>query len=879
MSRLGEYLSDALPPLEHHRMERLATAFARLDEESAALERIDASARELHSFLDHYRAHARIQTRLRADEVRSANTQFDRVTEKARVEREKHERATELLTDIDGRLAVLAADIGRINGQLAGLDLSKVHALEEVVKRAAAAEANAVSAEKRAARDRSDADRDLKRSTMASDAAAAASVWREELLSFAADASVAAGVDQQHELHGAQLAGEPDRARVALRGVADRREDLVRQVRAADAAAETARRRITADQAGWDEAEAALDSARSSLAEAESDLDSTVADLVQEVATWSEAWTVPVPDAHVDALVGGERVTARPLLAGLRQAVSAGRSSVQGQRALVADRRSAAVAERERVEAETDLAPPARAGRPLLRPDGFVPLWACIDFDPSLSDAERAGLEAGLEASGVLDALVGPDGQVLDARTLDTLIAASSAPGHVAGVVPAGPLAEAAGRALAALDAAGSWSVDGRWSFGPLTGRWTKASAEYIGAAARAEARRRRIAELTAAIDEADAELARLEEALARVEAEWARLEAAEAAWPSTDRLLLARRERERWEGLVSDATAAAERARERLERSRAEGQAALDGLAAAVAAAGCTAEAVDEVLTAISRYREALGEAVAAVAAARAAAQAAEEAAARASEYEGRAAESEASAASARAAALSARAEEEELRRTSGADAEAVLARQRHLTQQLEHSSQDQTQLRDQRDGARDQVAAASALLEAAEGERAEREHSRAVALERLAALASTELAVLAVGAVDSGRDLTQVTAGLTFARSAYERLREVDVDQKAVDAVATRFHHAYTTLQSQLGVDFNPYLDASDGLEVCFGTLNGQTVMLSELSASIDDQVRRRRETLTAEERELIQRHLLTEVGSHLGERVHAAWASPAG
>ena len=888
MTRLGEYLTDALPPLEHHRMERLATAFARLDDESAALERLEASARELHSFLDHYRAHARVQTRLRADDVRSANSQFDRVTERARVEREKHDGATALLTDIDTRLAALAADIVRINGQLAGLDLSKVHALEEVGKRAAAAESTATALERRAAQDREVAGRDRSRSTTASDAEATAAARRDELVEVAGQAAMAGGVGQEHELHAAQLSSEPGRARVALRGVADRREALVRKVRAAAAAAEGARQRILADQRASEDAELALEGARRELAAAESELEAAVGDLVEEVAAWSARWAVSVPASQVDALVAGERVTARPLLADARRTVAEARSALEREAALVADRRSTAAADRAQVEAETDLAPPARPGRPAERPDGFTPLWACVDFEPSLSDVDRAGLEAGLEASGVLDALVAPDGTVLDADTLDTLIApdrqaapvasstaAGSADGRLAGLVPAGPSAEGVGKALAALRSAGSWSVDGRWSLGPLRGRWAKESAEYIGAAARAEARRRRIAELTAAITAADEELSRLQASMADLDAESARLDAAEAAWPSTDRLRDARKDRDRAEAVVAAATAEAERARERLERSRLEGQAALDALDAAETEARCSADAVDDVLSALGRYREALGEAVAAVQAALSAAQGAADAAARASEAESRAAESEVSAARARAVADSARAEADELRRTSGADAEAVLGRQRDLAQQLERLQASQDALRDQRDSARDDVAAAAALLARTEEERAEREQARAQALERLAALASTELAVLAVGAVDSGRDLSQVTAGLTFARAAYDRLRDVDVDQKAIDAVATRFHHGYTTLQSQLGVDFNPYLDASDGLEVCFGTLNGRTVMLSELSSSIDDQVRRRRETLTAEERELIQRHLLAEVGSHLGERVHAAWS----
>ena len=876
MSRLGEYLSDALPPLEQHRMERLGSAFARLNEESAALERLEASARELHGFLEHYRAHARVQTRLRADEVRSANTQFDRVTEKARTQREIHDRAFALLDEIEQRLAGLAAEVVRVNGQLAGLDLSKVHALEEVAKRAAAAQRHADAQEQRATRDRAAAERDAQSSSQAAAAAAAAASRREELVEAVARAAVPAGVSREHELHVPQLLVEPERAKVALRGVADRRADLVRTVRSVAAVADAARQAVLADQAASEEAEAALEAARGRLAAAETELDASATDLVADLAAWAATWAIAVPQAEVEALVAGERSNARPLLVEARRAVVAARSSLEGARALVADRRDAAAAERTRVESEAELAPPERAGRPAQRPAGFTPLWACVDFDAGLSDAERAGLEGGLEASGVLDALVGADGRVLDAETLDTVVLPLvTAGGGVAGLVAVGPEKDAREWALAAIGAAGSFSVDGSWSFGPLTGRWTKTRAQYIGAAARAEARRHRIAELSTAIDEADAELARLHGSLAGLDAESDRLDAAEAAWPSTDRLRDARREAERCRAMVSEAAGAAERALERLERSRAEGQAALDDLVAAEALSGCVASGVDDALAALALYREALGDAVAAVQAAAAAERAVAEADARAAESATGASESAASAVQARAAAVSARAEEEELRRTSGADAAAVLARQRELTGELQRAQGEQDLLRERRDNARDEVARAKALLQTAEEDRAEREQVRSRALGRLAALAATELAVLAVGAVDADRDLSQVTAGLTFARGAYERLRDVEVDQRAVDAVAIRFHNAYTTLQSQLGIDFNPYLDASDGLEVCFGTLNGRTVMLSELSASIDEQVRRRRETLTREERELIQRHLLTEVGSHLGERVHAAWA----
>ncbi len=903
MSRLGEYLSDALPPLEHRRMETLGAAFARLDEETAALERLEASARELRSFLDHYRMHARIQTRLRADEVRSANTQFDRVTERARAERDRHGRATSLLADVERRLAELGEQLVLVEGQLAGLDLSKVHALQEVERRAREAAEVAGAAEQRATEDRAVAERDRARADATGSAWREAVTRRDDLLAGAAIAAGDAGLGREHELHAAQLAEEPERARLALRAAADRRQELVRSLRRAADAAAAARQRVLADQASYEEAEGRADEARAAAAAAEAERAAAVDALVQDVAAWSAAWRIGVPEELVDDLVGGERPSPRPLLAEARHELAAARGSLEGERGVVAERRRSALAERKRVAAERELPPPAGPGRPAARPAGFVPLWACVDFAPTLSEAERAGLEAGLEASGVLDALVGPDGTLLDAETLDTMIvpgrsdgageggdsdgvtgpggvavsgpSAAGPAGGVGGLVPSGADPASAARALAALGAVGSWSLDGRWTFGALAGRWTKDAPAYIGAAARAEARRRRVEELTAAVEAADAELASIVARLARVEAEVTRLDEAEAAWPSTERVLLARQEVQRCTAVAADASAHAARALAGLERSRAEGRVALDALAAAEAAADCPATDAEGMLAALATYREALGEAAAAALAAAAGGQVANDAATRASESGARAADSEQAAMVARGTALSASAEAEELRRTSGADADAVLARQRALTDGRRQALAEQEALRAKRDGARDEVAAATALLEAAERDRADREQARAAALARLAALASTELAQLAVGPVAGDRDLTQVTAGLTFARAAYERLRELEVDQRAVDASATRFHNAYTRLQSQLGVDFNPFLDRSDGLEVCFGTLNGKTVTLSELSSSIDQQLHRRRETLTAEERELIHRHLLTEVGSHLGDRVHAAWA----
>src|ERR1700759_4296422 len=60
-----------------------------------------------------------------------------------------------------------------------------------------------------------------------------------------------------------------------------------------------------------------------------------------------------------------------------------------------------------------------RDGRP------GAPLWKVTDFAPGLTDDERAGLEAALEAAGILDAWVTPDGNLVNG---DVIVVSGLAP-------------------------------------------------------------------------------------------------------------------------------------------------------------------------------------------------------------------------------------------------------------------------------------------------------------------------------------------------------------------------------------------------------------------------------------------------------------------
>ena len=158
-----------------------------------------------------------------------------------------------------------------------------------------------------------------------------------------------------------------------------------------------------------------------------------------------------------------------------------------------------------------------------------------IDFDPRLNDSSRAGLEAALEASGLLAARLADNG---GAELGDGELVAVSAgrvesplsdllrvtvPDRLAGTVDASKVAElldsiSADSSARTATAAG---VDGAFRVGGLEGRHLKERAEFIGATARREALDRErstaadaLRQARAAADATETELSTLAESL-----------------------------------------------------------------------------------------------------------------------------------------------------------------------------------------------------------------------------------------------------------------------------------------------------------------------------------------------------------------------------
>ncbi|MER5211847.1 TIGR02680 family protein [Streptomyces sp. NPDC002838] len=192
---------------------------------------------------------------------------------------------------------------------------------------------------------------------------------------------------------------------------------------------------------------------------------------------------------------------------------------------------------REEWERRTDPEPPPPPHRAAPRAPGTgAPLYRLVDFVHDLEPDARAGLEAALEASGLLDAWVRADGTVLDPATRDTLLVPGApVPGATLARVlrpvaapDSGVTAEQVERVLGAVALAGgrvltsdadtvdtaeagphtAIGTDGSWRLGIAHGRHAKQAAEYVGAEVRAETRRRTLAELDRRLAEAEGELA-----------------------------------------------------------------------------------------------------------------------------------------------------------------------------------------------------------------------------------------------------------------------------------------------------------------------------------------------------------------------------------
>jgi uncharacterized protein (TIGR02680 family) len=530
--RLADILSVALPELDDT---AVRTAGGTLDELAAFGEQLGKrrqAAEAMTAFAQLYADYARGMGAARGGELVEAHREL------ARLDREIGKR-TAALADLAGGIVVNRADRQAATGavedarqRLADLEASP-EARSQQQLLALGRRADELRADARRTRDHADDARDRARTyrqrldedeqRICRESRGLAAAGQQRAADFPA-VGVRAALVVPASLAEPELPDRDGRLRAALdeheqaveavRPLVGERQAAVRVVEEAGERAEQldATRRDAEREAA--RLEGIADAERRRLADAEQAAGAEEDAFAAALAAWQDdprGIPVEVPDELTADTVTQLRpraiIATRPRLDALAAAAADAASS-----RLDAERHLATLRERRAaIEAERDPAPaPPALGRSERSDVEGAPLWRLVEYAGGLDAEQQAGLEAALESSGLLDAWVRVDGQVLDAGQRDVLLPAGPPQrGRTLGSVlvadrPAGcPVSTATIEGVLARisvepsdDAVAAVGPDGSWRLGPLTGQAAKPAAQYIGATARAAERARRLAEI-----------------------------------------------------------------------------------------------------------------------------------------------------------------------------------------------------------------------------------------------------------------------------------------------------------------------------------------------------------------------------------------------
>lgn len=939
---LSDALTEALPPLDQAVIADVAEAFRSLEEDRDALATMTEAQRAAQSFLGHYRRYAQIASRRRAALPRKAQSAYEAVNRDLTEAEAAFARAAAELRAAETALADLEQESGRLRAREEALrtgpearEARRLREAQEVAARSAA-EAS------RAAGDR-DAAAQWLASRQAKAAAAAdrlgvaegaARAARQATLDAAADALIERGHADQIDARlspdqappdqtvGDQVAA-PDQAalptgqqyaelRAEAERIADRQqravahvEGLVRVVEDTQRTVADLRRRL-----------AEFDSHAAELADRRGEMDQIVVERaaghvaatrthlagLRELRIEDPAAVLAALELWVETLAGPHPARTEIDSAGHVAATELARieAGLDQRQDRARQRLAELTAEIDRLEAGEHTAPPVPHTRAPVRPADRpgAPLWQLVDFAEPVPPADRAGIEAALEAAGILDAWVTPAGELIAADTDDVVLRALPETGRprralaqmLQPAVDRGdPRADAVSdQTVAAILASigldedgGTWvSPDGRFRIGVLHGGWRKLAAEYVGRGAREAARRARL-------DQLRAELSTVYEEIAAVTGERERLAgrrdvlAAELAGQPDDEEL--RRAHAAVAALTEEGVrlaARAEQARQALADATTAAEQAYGALTDGAAEFGLPAGRDDlgRVREALSRYRLTLAELWptlrAAAEARRQDVEAHEEADQAGLDLASR---QDYLIEAQRLAAI----DDERYRTAAETVGAAVAELERRLAEAAEELRRNDRSRRaaDTRrvaaaadkgkaDGRREELAT---ILESVTAERA----AAAEAMRRFAATGLLAVALAELELPDS--DLPWAPdPTVRLARQVDRELAEVPDDDPTWDRAQRRVTDELKTLTDTLARQGNTasaqLLEDGIVVEVIF---RGRPATVPELAGALQAEVAERQRLLDEREREILENHLVNEVASTLQELISAAEA----
>ena len=582
----------------------------------------------------------------------------------------------------------------------------------------------------------------------------------------------------------------------------------------------------------------------------------------------------------------------------LRTALEAGHAvairDLEELRHEVVDRQSSLLDEKAHLDAgrQSDPEPPTwrdnREGR------SGAPLWRLVELVPGVGRAEVDGVEAALDAAGLLDAWVSPDGVVdvsaydlelvpgaekaeVGGRTLADILVplagAAVAFDRVAAVLASIPVGPHAGPIAAGEGAEVLIGTDGSFRLGSAVGRAPDSPAILLGAEARERRRLQRLSEVVAALAEVEAELDRIQRARDGLDRDRRAADAHLDALPSSTPLRQAVRDAEATSQRVVDAEGRVEASAIRLRAAETSVREALRALTSAAAGHGLptTPDDLDRVEEELFHLERAIHTW---------AKRSHELAGAQLRLFDRSTAHTEATELFAAAEKTSERSRREAkdakvrldtLEATAGVEHKTVLAELERLQEDSRKSKSARQDLEEARRALSRQIGTLTTTVAQAKQERVEAGTRRDAAHERFVALAGDVL--LAEAEVGHDGPLDGVTAVLAVARAVAAELEDGSDDtarQRSSSQVDDSLHAARAALSGH--ADLSREI-GEHGWWVLRTTVNGFRQSVLALHRKLQIDLSEGRADLAAEEERLFEQTLAGSIRRSLANRIRQA------
>ncbi len=908
---LSDALNQSLPPLPDSVLGDVAEAFRTLENDRKELGDLTAARDGSEAFLAEYQRYIRIAARRRAEEVRKANSEYESTMRRLRELEGGQREESERLVSLDQHIEWLKGEKATADSKVRTLqdspEMKSARDLEtardfadRTGKRAATAETELQQREAALAKEREHhaaAEEEDRRAVEAVSARRAAS---EEC----------SGACELLDRHRENLGGDDssiETGDAALNRLIDRRLEAVRHIEKHNRAISEASQKVTLAQSTHDRANTEFEESLEQEKAALSFRDEAIASLFSSYKGWSANLTeleVPPPgDFEEDFHLWHETAEGEsPLAAAVKRA---GREADQRLAKLRADAERDLTdqtgllekleQDRRRLIEGVEQPPPVPHSRDAGIRDGRsgAPFWALCDFRPEVSESEKAALEAALEASGLLDAWVTPDGEILHSAGHDTLLLPgtnSAAPlgRSLAEVLQPDPQREAtvADAAISAVllhigfgEAAGETWVDrkGNWQLGPLHGSWNKPASQYIGHASREAERQRLLRQVESDISEMQIRIRWLRDALAVLE-ERQRMAGNESASAPSDSAV-----RQSISAIdVARHAVAAKRTRlsetERLlqeTRKRHNDAIAVRDQEAADLSIASWTERLQDLRELLGLYRQSLTELKAATTARRSTfkqlSRAGENLASTIRLHE----EATAKHREAREEAFAAEEKARTLEASVGATVEEIMAKLGAAKSTADVIGKNLIDHTDKRTASKTSLAVIASRISDTNRELEEKSLLREGAVTGLIGFAETgqlrvahpDLAVVATGSWSPSR-------GVEVARQIESLLSTVEHDDAAWKRNQSNIHHHFETLQTSLrSHGYMPEGTLQNDIYVVSIPFQGKSCTIDELHDALIGIIHDRQELLDAREREVLENYLIDEVAESLHDHLHNA------